>query len=271
MRLPLLILAATALHGATVANVACGSAGDMGFSGVGSYAYALAGQSAPYNAMRASAAPFSYTFSVAPGTYSIKLSFIEPRATQVPGARKFNIDIGGVRYQTGFDIFAIGGTLAPLDATYRAAFTGPIIITFTPVVGNVIVSGIQIDSVDAPPPPTGALPWQCAVLLGDGSSVMGAWPYMIAGCENMSGRALNVIRVRCRSNIAGQIADLLAMDGTGHLKSLLVAPFECTPEGAAGVLLPGASYADGDVLRFAVRIVPLMQNASEVLLTMVAQ
>jgi len=148
MRL-LLILVACTIHAATVYNVACGSAMDTGYSGAGSYAYAMAGQPSPYNAMRASATPFSYTFAVTPGTYTIKLSFIEPRPTQTAGSRKFNIDISGVRYQTGFDIFAIGG-LAPLDATYRAAFTGPIVITFTPVIGNAIVSGVQVDGVDAP-------------------------------------------------------------------------------------------------------------------------
>ena len=78
------------------------------------------------------------------------------------------------------------------------------------------------------------------------------------------------MRVRCRSDVAGQIADLLAMDATGYLASLLTAPFECTPAGAEGALVPGASYADGDVMRFAIRIVLTPpQNASQVLLTMV--
>jgi hypothetical protein len=130
---------------------------------------------------------------------------------------------------------------------------------FTPITGNAIVSGIQIDSVDVPPPPTTTAQAQppCEVIIGYGDGPLYDWPYVVPKCANMTGGPLRVTRVRCYADVAGSVGDLLAKNAAGQLVSLLVNPIACGPDGdgTEGQLLPSASYADGTMLRFAVRVV----------------
>lgn len=148
-----ILLWADALHGA-VFTVNCGSPTDAGFSG-SSYAWtsanqpALASQSVPLNAMRASnGAPFTYTFSDLPfGPYWITLMLIEPNKTAA-GQRTFSVSVNDSVILPSVDIFKLAnGLLKPLEIILPHAYIGPLTITFTPIVGNAVVSGIKVEAV----------------------------------------------------------------------------------------------------------------------------
>jgi|ERR1035437_2730837 hypothetical protein len=79
--------------------------------------------------------------------------------------------------------------------------------------------------------------------------------FVMFSCENFTGLPYQITRFRCRSDVAGQICDLQTKGTDGLLHSLLVTPVVSTPEGAEGSVLKGASYPDGGVLWWSIRIV----------------
>lgn len=74
--------------------------------------------------------------------------------------------------------------------------------------------------------------------------------YSLYNCENMTDAPQVITRVRCRSNTSGQTGDVLVADSSGVYHSVLSAPIDCTPQGAAGVVLPGMALLPGDVMQF---------------------
>ncbi len=168
--LALLALACSA-DAATLYRIACGSPtggtdaqghawqSDAYYSGGVAYsAPALAALDLPYRTLRYGASAFAYSLPVAPGRYTVTLHFLENRtAASVPsiaaGQRKFSVSVNGTPAATSLDLFAVAGSMHPytLSVTVTVA-SGPLTISVAPSLGNAVLSGIQVDSVDAQPP-----------------------------------------------------------------------------------------------------------------------
>jgi hypothetical protein len=103
---------------------------------------------------------FQYQFIAPTGNYDVTLKFAEPYFSSA-GNRVFNVAINGTAVLTNFDLFAqAGGQNRALDRTFTvAAANGAVTISFTGVVENATVSGIQIvpsTGTAPPPPPSGS-------------------------------------------------------------------------------------------------------------------
>lgn len=167
MRIVIALLLCFPGQAVTLLRVSCGSTGgtdsagnpwtaDAGFAGGYSWTSAnqpaLGTQDIPYRAMRASSgAPFSYTLTPASPYNSITLKFIEPNKTAT-AERIFSITINGSVVNPSVDLFAATGLLKPFTLTFSIVGSGPLVITLTPVTGNAVLSGIQVDG-PAPPLP----------------------------------------------------------------------------------------------------------------------
>ena len=84
-------------------------------------------------------------------TYQVRLHFAEYAATAA-GQRTFNVSINGTQVLTNFDIFATaGGEFKANVQQFNAVAnsSGQIVIVFTTVVNNVLVSGIEVNNVTA--------------------------------------------------------------------------------------------------------------------------
>ena len=261
MKLLFALLFAATLPAVTVVNVACGGSTDSGYSGGARWTgAAIAGQAIPFNSMRSSSplgSPFSYSFTLAPGKYTVTLQFIEPRADQSAGQRLLNVAINGAAVITGLDLFAAAGALKPYtSAPLPVTVAGALKIDVSAAAGNAILSGIRIDDV---PAPAKADHWICEMSLGGpGGIFTGVYP--IWTCD--SGDTVMLIdSVKCRADVDGQVFDLQAKDSKGAWKSLLVEPATCGPARAEGKVLPGASYTG--VLLFAFRVVANPATASQ--------
>jgi hypothetical protein len=296
MKLLISLLLAVSLPGAVVLRVAAGGNGGIDAAGnvwapdtgwLGGYRFAgavIASQPVPYNAMRSSSpvgAPFSYTFQLASGQYNVTLLMLEPRFDQTAGQRLLTVALNGAPVVTGLDLFAAVGALKPYSVRFPVTVTGLLKIDFSATAGNTLISGIQVDSVDVPPTQIVSSS-QCEEGIGatyrtttlnqpgSQSGNMFTGTYAFQDCENMSGGPQRVTRVRCRSDVAGQLCDVLAPDATGNFSSILAAPIVATPSGTEGSVVPGASYQDGQALEFAITIVyTTPQTASWALVSVV--
>jgi Malectin domain/Polysaccharide lyase len=132
---------------------------DAGYSGGGTYTTtaAIAGTADDrlYQSWRSG--NFSYAFPVANGDYLATLKFAENRWTQV-GQRVFNVSMEGKAVLSNLDVFAKVGPKAAYDVTLPVTVSdGVLRISFQPVVGNAMVSGIKFEpksaSVSAPTAP----------------------------------------------------------------------------------------------------------------------
>jgi hypothetical protein len=91
---------------------------------------------------------FSYTVSgFSPGSsHTVRLHFAETFFSTT-GSRTFNVSINGTRVLTNFDIVAAAGAMnkAVIEQfTEPASSTGDYVITFTSVINQSLVSGIEI-------------------------------------------------------------------------------------------------------------------------------
>jgi beta-galactosidase len=88
---------------------------------------------------------FSYRVPVPEGKYKITLRFAEPTAAAA-GERVFAVSVNGKPLLKKMDVFsAAGGKLKAVDQTVQArARDGALVIEFTPVKGQAIVSAIAI-------------------------------------------------------------------------------------------------------------------------------
>jgi hypothetical protein len=269
MKLLFALLLVATLPAATVVNVACGGSTDSGSLGGARWTgAAIAGQPVPFNSMRSSSplgAPFSYSFTLAPGKYTVTLQFIEPRADQTAGQRILGVAINGAAVITGLDLFTVAGALKPYTAaSFAVTVTGLLKVDVSATAGNAILSGIRIDDVPVPAPSTSL--WACEYDLSTGGAVDdvgGLFPGTFANvsCENMGSTSAVIHSLRCRSNTTGPTVDLKARGAGGVLRPMLTAPVPCTPDGFEGVPLPGASYAAGEALQF-VFIIPVPTDPS---------
>jgi hypothetical protein len=252
MKLLFALLFAATLPAVTVVNVACGGSTDSGYSGGARWTgAAIAGQAIPFNSMRSSSplgSPFSYSFTLAPGKYTVTLQFIEPRADQSAGQRLLNVAINGAAVITGLDLFAAAGALKPYtSASLPVTVAGVLKIDVSATAGNAILSGIRIDDVPAPAKAEG---FTCEITLGDaGNMFTGVYP--VWACD--SDAVMFIESVKCRADVDGQVFDVQAKNSTGAWASLLVEPVTCGPVRSIAKVLPGASYSG--VMLFAFRVV----------------
>jgi hypothetical protein len=91
---------------------------------------------------------FSYTFSgfTAGSSHTIRLHFAETFFSTA-GSRTFNVSINGTQVLTNFDVFAAAGAQNKAiveQFTENASSTGNYVITFTSVINQSLVSGIEI-------------------------------------------------------------------------------------------------------------------------------
>jgi beta-galactosidase len=88
---------------------------------------------------------FSYAIPAANGTYTVNFKFTEPTATGV-GQRKFDVSLEGTLVLDDLDIYsAAGGSLKALDRSFNTTVSdGKLNIAFTGVVGNALVSTIEV-------------------------------------------------------------------------------------------------------------------------------
>jgi len=99
-----------------------------------------------------SGASFSYALPVANGSYSMSLFFCDPTYT-VAGQRKFNIKAEGSTIFSNFDVIARAGAgKSATSVTVPVTVTdGVLNLSFTGVVNNAIVSGIELYAFTAAP------------------------------------------------------------------------------------------------------------------------
>ncbi|MCJ8164146.1 InlB B-repeat-containing protein [Pontibacter sp. E15-1] len=96
--------------------------------------------------------PFFYSLHVSPGTYTVKLHFIEPYfgapggKAGAAGKRVFHVEMEGKRVLTNFDIFAQGGAATAVVKTFENVDVsdGILSLEFISVTDNAIISAIEI-------------------------------------------------------------------------------------------------------------------------------
>jgi hypothetical protein len=145
-------------------------------SNVTNPAPAVVYQSARVGATTASGvgAPFTYTIpGLTAGTnYLVRLHFAETFFATA-GSRVFNVSINGTQVLTKFDIFATAGgeNIANIQQFTEAAnASGQLVITFTSVTNNALISGIEVDQARTPR--------SCGTLCIDSGSTTGSTPFV---------------------------------------------------------------------------------------------
>ncbi len=162
MRIIVLLMLGCTAHATTLVQMACGGPGGAGWAtdtkqGGGAYwtsvnQPAMALQPIPYQTLcySSGATPFSRTFTLPAGNYTVSLKWLEPNKTAA-GQRIFNVSINGAPAAIGLDVFAAsGGALKPYDRTFPVSASGGfIVITLAGQIGNALLSAIQIDTAAA--------------------------------------------------------------------------------------------------------------------------
>lgn len=91
-----------------------------------------------------------WTFPVASGDYEVRLFFAETnKHAQRIGSRKFDVTIEGAIKLDDYDVFANVGGFTGVMKTFRVASDESLNVEFSHVVGNPMVSGIEVVQVPA--------------------------------------------------------------------------------------------------------------------------
>jgi len=141
VKLALLVLSLCSLR-AQIISIDCGSpTTDTAF--VGGFAYTDASLGGPpLNSLRYGLR-FSYRVPAPPGIYLVKLSFVEPNATAA-GRRLFTVTINGQTSDT-IDLFKeVGLKKEHVIQTTAVSYWGFVKIDFAGVIGNAVVTQIQL-------------------------------------------------------------------------------------------------------------------------------
>lgn len=87
----------------------------------------------------------AYRFDVPDGDYDVELLFAEPKAK--PGERVFDVSVNGAPWLTALDLAAQQGLARAARYTKRVTSSGGrgIVVTFSPRVGEPILSGIRVE------------------------------------------------------------------------------------------------------------------------------
>jgi hypothetical protein len=124
-----------------IISIDCGSHTDTAFLGGTGYIDASMG-GPPLNTLRYGVR-FSYRVPAPPGIYLMKLSFVEPNATAA-GHRLFTVTINGQTSDT-IDIFKeVGLKKEHIIQTTAISYWGFVKIDFAGVIGNAVVTQIQL-------------------------------------------------------------------------------------------------------------------------------
>jgi hypothetical protein len=156
-----------------------------------------------------------------------------------------NVAFNGAAALTGLDVFAQVGALKPYTASFPVIVTKTLLIDFSATVGNAVVSGIQVDSADAPAF-SSLNSCQSGVGLGGDPPLTGT--FSKAYCYNDGGAARAIVAIRCYSDNAGASTLDVASGQTGA--SFLTAPVICSPSWTSGTLAQSVSLPAGDWLNF---------------------
>lgn len=91
---------------------------------------------------------FEYQIPVQPGTYSLRLSFLEP--TERPGARQFDVLANGQTEIAGLDIAAVAGSpLKLVQRSFRVTSTGDgLTLSFRGTRGKALVTAVEVLKLD---------------------------------------------------------------------------------------------------------------------------
>lgn len=97
---------------------------------------------------------FNFSKPIANGSYTLRLHFAETFWNE-SGKRKFNVKVEGQTVLSNFDLFAAVGYRKATTKQFAASITdGKLDLQFTGVVGDAIVSAVELVSTTAPPPST---------------------------------------------------------------------------------------------------------------------
>lgn len=152
-------------------TIAAGSPTDSSFVGGSAYIDNTLG-AAPFNAMRFGPS-FSYRIPSAPGLYRVRISFIEPNKT-AGNQRLFTVKVGGVTSDL-IDLYTVSGRREYSIETTALATFGNIDIQFTGVLGNAVVSLIEVWTIFAAA--------SCVPEAGTLCSAASTWNCPIAWCS----------------------------------------------------------------------------------------
>ena len=187
----------------------------------------------------ATGATFSYTIpGLTAGTsYLVRLHFAETFFTTA-GSRVFNVSINGTQVLTNFDIVAASGgeNIANIQQFTEAAnASGQMVITFTSVTNNALISGIEIDSTTPPPP-------SCTSICIDSGSTTTVTPF-VADADFTGGGTIdhaNTINLSKVTDPAPEAVYQTARDGATQASGV-GAPFTYT--------IPGFTAASNHTVR----------------------
>jgi hypothetical protein len=268
-----LLLAVSSPAATTVLRIACGSstpvqdtqgnfwAADTGFTGGAAWTAVnqatMGSLAAPYQTLRYSnppSTPIVYSFAVPSGNYTVTLRFLEPNKTAA-GQRAFNVKLQDSAVARLDPFAAAGGAMKSSETSYPVTVTnGQINLRLEAVLGNAIISAIQVDTVDQAPAVTASREFNCELGRGDafGGSLTPGVFHMI-GCENMGATPVRLLRVRCRADNDGGTLDVM-VTGPNGLQSLLPAAIPCTADGTTQAPIADAEYPAGEILHWMVRV-----------------
>jgi len=90
---------------------------------------------------------FHYDIPATPGKHEVVLSFFEPDKTAKKGSRVFNVSINGKKIEENLDIFTVSGEASKKAVVRRYEIINDessIKLSFEPIIGKAILSGIEI-------------------------------------------------------------------------------------------------------------------------------
>ena len=184
---------------------------------------------------------FSYTIAgFAPGANStIRLHFAETVYSSA-GSREFNVNINGIQVLTDFDIYAAAGgqNIANIQQfTEPATADGQYLISFTSVVGNSLLAGIEISG----PPECAngsfvlaATPASQSIVVGN-NATFAVTPLNCGGFAGNVSYSLSGLPAGAASNFSPASAD--APEST----SAIITTSSSTPLGTSNITITGTS------------------------------
>lgn len=121
--------------------ISCGTSADVNFTGGFAFTDTTLSPDPQFQSMRYGSS-FRYDIPLAPGLYAVSLSFIEPNKTAA-GQRRFTVAIAGQQTPV-LDLFALAGRQPYTLRTIALVGAGLLAIQFSGVLGNAVVSTIQV-------------------------------------------------------------------------------------------------------------------------------
>ena len=153
-------------------------------------ALAISGTADPslYRDVRYSAGTFGYTLPAAPGTYTLKLHFVEGDGSIKTGGRLFNVLVNGTAALTSLDVFATAGGMGKaLDESLPVtvpAGGSTVSVSFQSVSYTAMVSALELIPTGPVTPTAPAAPSGLTATAGSGQVTLSWQP--VAGATSYS-------------------------------------------------------------------------------------